>query len=66
MRFHENHLLADDSHEISYLFYTFEKAEKLKWSSAANYRWRLMDEVKIGIHTIKNVIVSIFANTVGL
>ena len=34
---------ADDSHEISCLIcYFFEKAAKLKLSSAANYRWRFM------------------------
>ena len=34
MIFHENHLPADDSHEISYL----KKGQNLKLSSAANYR----------------------------
>ena len=41
MIFHENHLPADDSHEISSLICFFEKAANLKLSSAANYRWRL-------------------------
>ena len=30
VRFHGNHLLADNSHEISYLFYTFEKSAKVE------------------------------------
>ena len=42
MIFHENRLPADDSHEISCLICYFEKAAKLKLSSAANYRWRSM------------------------
>ena len=50
MIFHENrlladdsHELADDSHEISYFFCYFRKSGKiLKLSSAANYRWRFM------------------------
>ena len=39
MIYHENRLLADDSHEISYLIF-FKKRQNLKLSSAANYRWR--------------------------
>ena len=48
MIFHENRLLADDSHEISYLFLIIpcllflKKQQSFKLSSAANYRWRFM------------------------
>ena len=42
MVFHENCLPADNYHEISCLFVIFEKGQKLKWSSAANCRWRFM------------------------
>ena len=42
MKFHENRLPTDDSHEISSLICYFEKAEHLKLSSAANYRWHFM------------------------
>ena len=41
MLFHENRLLADDSHPISCLIcYFLKKQQNLKLSSAANYRWR--------------------------
>ena len=43
MVFHENCLLADNSHKISFLICKFEKQQTLKLSSAANYRWRFMD-----------------------
>ena len=44
MKFHENHLPADDSHEMSCLicFCFLKKGQNLKLSSAANYRWRFM------------------------
>ena len=43
MIFHENRLLTDDSHEISYLIF-FGKLGKMlqNLSSTANYRWRFM------------------------
>ena len=40
MILHENRLPADGSHEIPCLIGYFEKAAKLKLSSAANYRRR--------------------------
>ena len=40
MILHENRLPADDSHEISCLYWLFlKKRQNLKLSSAANYRW---------------------------
>ena len=43
MIFHENHLLADDSHDISMAYLLIlKKRQNLKLSSAANYRWRFM------------------------
>ena len=44
MIFHENHLPADNSHEISCLIHFFEKAANFKLSSAASYRWRFMEK----------------------
>ena len=35
MKFHENHLLADDSHEISYLIFSKNRKMSQKLSSAA-------------------------------
>ena len=35
MIFHENHLLADDSHEISYLFFSKIRKDVTNLSSAA-------------------------------
>ena len=41
MIFHENLLLAGDSHEISCLICYFgKKQQNFKLSSTANYRWR--------------------------
>ena len=42
MIFHENCLLADDSHEISCLICFLKKQQNLKLSSAASCRWRFM------------------------
>ena len=44
MKFHENRLLADDSHEtLCLICYFWKKQQNLKLLSAANYRWRFMN-----------------------
>ena len=46
MKFHENRLPADDSHEISCLIsYFLKKWQNFKLSSAAKYRWRFKGKV---------------------
>ena len=45
MIFHENCLLADNSHEISYLnLLNLKKQQILTLLSAENYRWRFKSE----------------------
>ena len=54
MIFHENRLPADDSYEISCLIcYFLKKRQNLKWSSAANYRWRFKG-LRLKKNTIKH------------
>ena len=53
MIFHENHLPADDSHEISWLFCYFRKAAKFELTAAANYRWWFMGKYPANIFVSK-------------